>query len=175
MSESEVPIAESYPQTMRCTMKTKKGKRCKRRTTIYPHYCWRHTRENAGMYLKTSTIPGAGLGLFTTHDIPANTPVTNYAGERISEQEYDERDNGYGLVDIDGMVIDGSSTQSCIARYANDCRAINIERDGLNGNNSNFDYVRGQLWIVSTKHIKANEEIFVNYGLGYWGESLKSA
>jgi uncharacterized protein len=174
MSESKVP-AESYPQTVRCHTKTKRGKRCKKRTTIYPHHCWRHTIEKVGMYLKPSTIPGAGLGLFTTHDIPTDTPVTNYIGERLSAQEYEERDNGYGLVGHDGVVVDASSTQSCIARYANDCRAINIERDGLNGNNSHFDCVGGELWIVSTKHIKANEEIFVDYGLGYWGDSLESA
>jgi uncharacterized protein len=173
---SEYVKASPYIETGRCRARTTTGKRCGKRTTIYPQFCCTHTKSEIGLYLKTSTVPGAGLGLFTVHDIEPDRLITPYIGDVISADEYESRDNGYGLEREDGMIVDASSTQSCIARYANMCLPINIERDGCNGNNSVFEEYEGELWVVSTKHIKANEEIFAHYGLEYWGEnSLKYA
>ena len=66
--------------TQRCTGTTKKGQHCKQRTAK-GQYCWNHMSSVLGLRLRTSTVPGAGLGLFASRDLPAQTDI-NYTGDR---------------------------------------------------------------------------------------------
>ena len=51
-------------QSMRCTSQTQNGKRCKNRTRK-SHKCWIHLGKEDNLRIKPSTIPNAGLGLFS--------------------------------------------------------------------------------------------------------------
>ena len=62
--------------------------------------------------------------------------------------------------------IDAFSTPQYKARYAND--ASGIGRIKSLKNNSEYDVIDDKCFIVSTRDIKAGEEIFVNYTKEYW-------
>ena len=70
--------------------------------------------------------------------------------------------------------MDAASTQSGLARYANDCRVANIREGDCKGNNSRFVKVtragKTTVWLRATKNIKAGSEILISYGRKYWGD-----
>ena len=159
----------SKRECVRCSAQTRKGRRCKKTTCMYSTYCNVHTKQLFQLYLKPSSIPRSGRGLYTSKTIPANTRIAKYTGT-IKPQG--GTPTGYDVAIPRGRVIDASSTQACIARYANDCRAQN-KRDGqCSGNNSKFSVSTRNgvtsVWLVSTKRIAAGSEIMVSYGRSYW-------
>ncbi|MEE9553990.1 MAG: SET domain-containing protein-lysine N-methyltransferase [candidate division Zixibacteria bacterium] len=109
-----------------------------------------------------------GTGVFARTDIPAETRVIEYVGDRITKAESDRRyqlswdrsQNGKGdegIVyiftlnkrhDIDGDV--GWNT----ARYINHSCDPNCETD----------IIRGHIWIIAKRDIKKGEEFSYNYG-----------
>lgn len=54
-------------------------------------------QETPTLCVHTSNVPGAGLGLFTLHAIPAGTEVTQYRGTILSTKEAvrKDRDKSY--------------------------------------------------------------------------------
>ena len=69
--------------------------------------------------------------------------------------------------------IDAIAENSCYARYCND------NKDVANGNNSEFEIepdensqYNDKGYLVATKIIKVDEEIFVDYGPTYWNQPL---
>ena len=166
----------SIRDCVQCSAKTQKGKgpRCKNITCIYSKFCNIHTKQLFDLYLKKSAIPGAGTGLFTSKSIPAKTKIANYTGTVKSQAENDVKPSGYALGIPHGKVLDAASTQSGLARYANDCRASNKRAKQCKGSNSKFSTsTRGgvtRVWLTSTKLIRANTEIFVSYGKAYWDD-----
>jgi SET domain-containing protein len=71
--------------------------------------------------------------------------------------------------------MDAASTQTGLARYANDCRSANKRAGQCKGNNSKFDMTttragKTTIWLRATKNIKAGSEILISYGRKYWGD-----
>ena len=98
--------------------------------------------------------------------------IANHSGIIKSQAENDVKPNGYALSIPHGKVLNAASTQSGLARYANDCRAGNKRSKQCKGSNSKFSTsTRGgvtRVWLTSTELIRANSEIFVSYGKAYW-------
>lgn len=161
-------------ECVRCQAKTKDDSQCKRRTCKYSKYCFQHTKALTGLQIKKSSIPRAGMGLWTTKDIPANATITQYGGELIDLEEEERRDSGYGVQVLpkQNLVRDGRSTQSGLGRWINQCRQQNRVNPPHCRNNAKFS-VNTKKKSVSIKTLKdksipAGSEIFIGYGQGYW-------
>jgi len=120
------------------------------------------------LVVKTSLIPQAGQGLFTTTLIPKGTRVVEYKG-RVTDWKNvrsDNGDNGYIYFMKRTHVIDASRALSSLARFSNDARGLTR----IKGLDNNAEYVEDGLrvYIVSKREIRAGEEIFVSYGPEYW-------
>jgi len=120
------------------------------------------------LYVKKSTIPNAGKGLFTKKFIPKGTRIVEYKG-RISkwkDVKDDDGKNGYIFYVNRNHVIDALPMKSALARYANDARGL-VRVKGIT---NNCDYITDgkKAYIESKKDIPAGGEILVDYGGDYW-------
>lgn len=122
------------------------------------------------LVIKKSKLPGAGKGLFTTKAIRKDTKVIEYRGEIIGYKEYRRRarkeQDHYLFYLRRELCIDSLYTPQYKARYANDAAGI-TRLKGIR-NNSDFIIYDDKCFIVSSRDIKAGEEIFVNYTKPYW-------
>ena len=120
------------------------------------------------LYVKKSTLPNAGKGLFTKVGIPKGEKIVEYKGKITiwKEVKDDDGKNGYIFYVNRNHVIDAMRTERHLARYANDARGLSR----VNGLNNNCDYITKGLkaYIESKKNIQAGAEIFVDYGPDYW-------
>ena len=120
--------------------------------------------------IKTSTLPKAGKGLFTTTPIKKGIRVIEYLGEIIDWKEYERRvekdEDGYLFFVNKKVCIDAWNTPEHKARYANDAEGLSKVK-GLK-NNCEYETEGNQCYIISTKDIAAGEEIFVSYTKEYW-------
>jgi hypothetical protein len=120
------------------------------------------------LYVKKSTIPGAGKGLFTKKPIPKGTRIVEYKGKRSTWKDVKDDDgkNGYIFYINRKHVIDALPTKKALARYANDARGM----VRIKGIKNNSDYIVDGLkaYIESKKAIPAKGEVFVDYGNDYW-------
>ncbi|MDF1810597.1 MAG: SET domain-containing protein-lysine N-methyltransferase [Verrucomicrobiales bacterium] len=115
-----------------------------------------------------------GRGVFAVTDIPAETPIIEYIGEKIDKEESDIRgwaqmdrhnETGEAAVYIftldDDWDIDGNVPENA-ARLINHGCEVNCEA-----------YIQdGSIWIWSIREIKKDEELLFNYGfdLENWEE-----
>lgn len=120
--------------------------------------------------VKKSTLPNAGKGLFTNKPIKKGEKIIEYKGEIIDWKEYEKRvlknKDGYLFFINKKRCIDAWSTPQHKARYAND--AAGLSRVKGKRNNSDYIIFDDKCFIVSSRDIKAGEEIFVNYTKEYW-------
>ena len=128
------------------------------------------------LYIKKSTLPNAGKGLFTKKFIPKGTRIVEYKGKARSwkEVQADEKESPYIYYVKRNFVIDALNDKKALARYANDARGL----IRIKGVTNNCTYVNDGLkaYIESIKDIPAGAEIFVDYGKEYWDvvrENLK--
>jgi uncharacterized protein len=120
------------------------------------------------LYVKKSTIPNAGKGLFTKTFIPKGTRIVEYKGRRSTWKEVKDEDgkNGYIFYINRNNVIDGLPNTKALARYANDARGL-VKIPGLS-NNCDYTVDGIRAYIESKKDIPAGSELFVDYGKDYW-------
>lgn len=120
------------------------------------------------LFVKTSTIPNAGKGLFTKKFIPKGTRIVEYKGRRTTWKDVKDEDgkNVYIFFINRNNVIDGARSMKSLARYANDARGLSR----IKGVTNNADYIVEDLraFIEAKKDIPAGSEIFVDYGPDYW-------
>ena len=187
----------------RCGAQKAEGGRCTRSTCKWGPQCWQHSRKNFGLTLRKSNIPGAGLGLFALKDFDVKDTVAEYNGRIIDHKTHEALDSGYSIKYTGALsepeskwkYIDGSSTQTGLGRYANNCRRRNRDagqcgtiprppkKDGTprppkqTENNTkisvNHNRTGNRATLKATKKIKAGEEIFTSYGPGYWKDDDK--
>ncbi|MFN3840375.1 MAG: SET domain-containing protein [Cyclobacteriaceae bacterium] len=120
------------------------------------------------LYVKKSTLPNAGKGLFTKVFIPKGVKVVEYKGKITTWKDVKDVDgkNAYIFYVKRDHVIDAWRTLRHLARYANDARGLSR----IKGVTNNCDYTTKGLkaYIESKKNIPAGSEIFVDYGPDYW-------
>lgn len=121
--------------------------------------------EHPYIVIKESAIHS--LGIFARTDIPAETRIIEYVGDKITKAESNRRadipltrhkaDQRFGAVYIFDLNkrydLDGDVPHNA-AKYINhscgpNCEAVNI---------------RGHIWIMALRDIKAGEELTYNYG-----------
>lgn len=120
------------------------------------------------LFVKRSTLPDAGKGLYTKKLIPKGTRIIEYTGKvkTWKEVQSEEGENGYVYYVTRNHVIDALNDKKSLARYANDARGLQRVKSVTN----NAEYVEDgkRVFIVAVKDIPANSEIFVGYGPEYW-------
>lgn len=147
-----------------CSANNNKQKRCKRNTCLYGPTCWQHTPT---LVVKTSTIKGAGKGLFTgpQTSFRRGDKIIEYTGEILNAQQFEQRypdehhPSHYTVEVKNNYFIDARKTNSGIGRYANTCTGRNntifsaVHRNGIS-----------RVWIKANRAIGPNTELFVPYG-----------
>ena len=117
--------------------------------------------------IKTSTITGAGKGLFTKIFIAKGTRIVEYKGTVTTwDVVKDDPTNGYIYFVKPNHVIDARDHPKCLARYVNDAKGLTRTK-GRN-NNAKFSNEGLRVYIVATRDIQPGEEILVEYGSRYW-------
>ena len=128
--------------------------------------------DPALLFVKESTLPNCGKGLFTKVDIKKGSLIVEYKGEKITWAEGLKRNENHAfqspyLFYITAKnCIDAEYTLDALARYANDAKG-HTKVKGLT-NNAEYAVIKRVPYIMATKNIKAGEEIFVSYGDDYW-------
>ena len=120
------------------------------------------------LYVKKSTLPDAGKGLFTKVFIKKGTRIVEYKGKRTTwaKVKDDDGENGYIFYITRNSVIDAWKAVDTFGRYANDARG-HVKIKGIT-NNSEYVTEGKRCFIEATKDIPARSEIFVGYGAEYW-------
>ena len=146
-----------------CAYKDEKGKRCKTICTLTHPYCEEHTESELSLRVGQSTVPFAGLGLFTLKKIKKGDVALLYEGEKLTVDQYNKRydksgHGEYGMTLGKKHVIDARKTSSGLGRFV--CDFTGSE------NKANVEYLdnEGVIEIVAKKKIKAGEELLVDYG-----------
>lgn len=124
--------------------------------------------QESDFIVKKSTIPRAGKGLFTKRLIEKGTDILEYTGKVTSWKDANHKDgaNLYIFYVNRNHVIDASIKGNNLARYVNDAKGISKIK-GTN-NNCVYEIKNKKVILVSTKRIKAGEELLVEYGKDYW-------
>jgi len=120
------------------------------------------------LYVKKSTLPNAGKGLFTKKFIPKGTRIVEYKGKTRTwkEVQADKDESPYIYYVKRNFVIDALNDKKALARYANDARGLQRVKNLSNNAEYAEDGVR--VFIEAAKDIPAGGEIFVGYGPEYW-------
>lgn len=118
--------------------------------------------------VRTSLIPDAGMGLFTTVAIKKGDKIIEYKGRITTWKDADhmDGDNPFLFHVTDDHVIDGSKHKNAIAKYANDAKGLTRIKELKN--NSEFVEEGLRVFIQATRNIIAGSEIYVDYGPDYW-------
>jgi hypothetical protein len=126
-------------------------------------------KESEYLYLKSSSIIGAGKGLYTSIPIYKNEVISLFKGEIISNKEALTRAtfklDGYFISMLDGTIMDSMQTH-CFAKYANDSEGF--KRTGFKNNSKISIDEDNKVCLIATRNIKKSEEIFCGYGKAYW-------
>ena len=126
-------------------------------------------KEANYLFVATSQLMNAGMGLFSTIEIYKDEIIATFKGEILTnEQALKRADLGldaYFISMLDGSIMD-SRTTACFAKYANDSNGVS---QALFKNNAKImiddDH---SICLVATKKIKEGAEIFCDYGIKYW-------
>ena len=129
------------------------------------------TKHRPSVTLKKSSIHN--VGVYTNEDIAKGTRFIEYVGEKITMKEAGRR------VDASQEIHNSNQTNGAVyifelsARYSidgnvpyNTARHINHSCDP----NAKTDVIRGKIWIIALRDIKAGEEITYNYGYDFSDE-----
>ena len=123
--------------------------------------------------VKKSTLPEAGLGLFTKESIQKGTRIVEYKGRRTTWKDVEnDYKNGYIYTIDPKHVIDAKNYKKALARYANDARGM-VRKKGIT-NNAKYVVDGLDVFIEAIKDIPPGSEILVSYGQEYWDVMRKN-
>ena len=113
--------------------------------------------------IRTSTIEGAGMGLFTRYAIGKDDTIGYYTGKVITEKEFHDPDrpfSAYVLWVTKDHILVGEGPKANYTRYIN------------HDDKPNAFLVVSSRWktarFQALRDIKPGEEIFFDYGEDYW-------
>lgn len=169
-------------QCAQCQATNQNGQQCKREVCLNRPYCPQHTRMLLGLEIRPSTIQGAGDGLFTLLNIPADDWIAPMLGQVISDELADARYGDYtgpylnrvddaedetGAILIDAL-FDGALVRG-IGNAANTVFATDGTSNEAGCNCKIFANPNdgNRPWLASTQAIAANSELFAYYGDDY--------
>ena len=117
--------------------------------------------------IKSSSIPNAGLGLFTSIDIEKGTRIVEYKGKITTWKEVEHDIDNFYLYKVNTQhVINAKEDHKALGRYINDANGLKK----VKGLTNNCIYVQDGLsiYIEAKRDIPAGSELFVSYGKDYW-------
>ena len=161
-------IFEGDLQQDQCAGINQNGQRCKRMVTLGLPYCFQHRPLRAA----PSALRNGGKGLFVNskeygHNDIVFRPgdqIVAYQGEPLTEEELEERYGRYtgpyalmvGFDDvIDAALKRGIGAMANSKRIRKECNVELVAGDP------------GSVYLVATKNIRNNTELFVYYGKEY--------
>ena len=129
--------------------------------------------DNEFVTIQPSHIPGAGMGLFAAKDIPKDTMVTHYEGQKITRKEYNalhaKSEHWYMFTmpecanQPNFPYLDGNRDH-----YGS---KVNFAPSKINGKPTNLQNVHflkhceePYIRLYATRDIKKGEELYVSYG-----------
>jgi len=120
------------------------------------------------LFVRRSTLGGAGKGLFTHKSIAKGSKIVEYKGEITTWKEVDDRKgrNGYIYYVNRNHVIDAWHNKLELARYANDAKGL-ARFKGIS-NNCKYEIIGLRVFLIAMRDIPAGSEILVGYGKEYW-------
>jgi SET domain-containing protein len=120
------------------------------------------------LFVRASSIPHAGMGLFTKKKIRKGERIVEYKGRKTTWKEVNHMNwtNGYIFYISRKLVVDASTYKKALGRYANDARGLH-QVPGIK-NNSTYQAVGDRVYIDALRDIPAGAEILVAYGKEYW-------
>ena len=124
--------------------------------------------EPDGVFVKKSTLPGVGKGLFTRRPIAKGERIIEYKGRITSYKAVQESGivNPYIYYVNRNHVIDAMPFPESAARHANDAEGP-VTLPGCS-NNAKFVVINKRVFLEAITDIQPGSEIFVAYGKGYW-------
>jgi hypothetical protein len=107
------------------------------------------------------------LGLVAFKAFRKGEKVASYSGKIVKARN--ARNSQYSIAWKNSKVVDASSSQHGVGRYANTCRGADKTRKRCKGNNVKIarDFRRKTIAPKATKKIKRGDEIFNTYGGGF--------
>jgi SET domain-containing protein len=120
------------------------------------------------LFVRQSSIPFGGKGLFTEKPIRKGERIVEYKGKITSWKNVNHRNgsNGYIYYVNRNHVLDAFGYRKALGRYANDARGMGRKKGLLN--NAVYETEGLKVYIDATRHIPAGTEILVAYGKEYW-------
>jgi len=121
--------------------------------------------------VRPSHITIAGVGLFTDSPIKKGDVVAKYTGKILTDKQVSRMNSTaessrYLFFVRPNRTIDGYNDHRSLIRYINDASGP-IKVRGLR-NNCKFEIREDWPYVIATRNIRANEELFVPYGKDYW-------
>ena len=118
---------------------------------------------NADVVVKTSRLPGAGLGLFAVRAFAVGELVCEYTGTVLDSAARSLEDKSYLMRLGEGVFVDARTHYDVHARYINDCRDKRVH-------NVSFDKRPSErrALVVASRPISAGDELYASYGPLYW-------
>ncbi len=139
-----------------------------RQLTRFGAYCWTHLGREEQLRLKTSTIPGAGRGLFALRHIRPGEMIGWYTGDymRGDFSNTDDPSTGgtYYLQLNNQLCIDAARTDTHVSRFINDPRGSGKRANCIFAVDGRTSLVR----VRATRHIQPGQELLLSYGQPYW-------
>ena len=147
--------------SFRCASYTVNGPRCRNNASKGRATCAVH-RGLLHLFVAQSSLPNAGLGLYTSASIEKGTVISNYTGQILNKKEREQNNSDYILQVSDDCYIDAEQSTSL-------CRFIN---DGMGPlNNAEivvFESEPNSAYAVAIRYIAPGSEILASYGSEYW-------
>ncbi len=122
------------------------------------------TQARVAVAVRTSSIPGAGQGLYACEPLACGAIIAEYCGDTIDSilKWLRRRNIDYAARTSDDSVrIDPAAHPEIHARYIN-------HHDDPQARNVQLKTVDGRKYYVATRDIAAGEELYSNYGDFYW-------
>lgn len=163
---------EAPLESEQCVATTNSGQRCKRNTVIGCGYCYTHLLKLKHLRIKTSTIEGAGKGLFALDPTESDNAIIfkkddkiiKYDGELVDRDELDERYGGYTAP----YGVEISRTKDEYEDGALHRGVGTLVNHSTRDANCRFSVTRnGNIVLKATRNIRNNKEILVDYGRNY--------
>jgi uncharacterized protein len=120
------------------------------------------------LFVRKSSIPSGGRGLFTRKMIRSGERIIEYKGRVTTWKDVNHRQgsNGYIYFINRNHVLDAFTYKKALGRYANDARGMGRKK-GLS-NNAAYETDGLKVYIDAIRDIPAGSEILVGYGKEYW-------
>ena len=169
----KIQFSSDVRNSQQCKSNTLKGLQCKKRTAKTKK-CWIHLGKENNLRIKKSSIPNAGLGLYSYKGkFEKNDKIGKYTGKQITKRQLDKKYPGKNTIASYAICRGNKPTSLCVDAYKTTHGAPRFANDGKHSGQATNSKITKNFNLISTKKIPANTEILTSYGKDYWPKILK--